>query len=128
MKGHRPSLFLVPAVAGVQRYFYIVNEPTYIGIKDMVAYMNSGKPFSMLYVTWDHTKGAGGSVKEVQLAYKHYSNTTGNTAKAKEEGIKRNPNHYHNSTMNIKIPGQAGVDVRKVHVQLIRRFNGAIVK
>lgn len=92
--------------------------------------MNSGKPFSIVYVTWDQSKGAGGSVKEVQLAYKHYSNAT--TTKSNTDSIpgtvKRNPNHFTNSTMNIKIPGQAGVDVRKVHVQLIRRFNGAIVK
>jgi len=96
----------------------------------MIAYMNSGKPFSIVYVTWDHVKGAGGSVKEVQLAYKHYSNSTAKKMVdvEKESDIKRNPNHFSNSTMNIKIPGQAGVDVRKVHVQLIRRFNGAIVK
>lgn len=107
-----------------------MNEPTYISIKDMIAYMNTGKPFSIVYVTWDHTKGAGGSVKEVQLAYKHYSNTTAKASHADSEPgtVKRNPNHFSNSTMNIKIPGQSGVDVRKVHVQLIRRFNGAIVK
>ncbi len=120
---------LVPNPGSVQFYFYIVNEPEYISIKDMIAYMNSGKPFSIVYVTWDHSKGAGGSVKEVQLAYKHYSNSTAaKTGNADPSTIKRNPNHFSNSTMNIKIPGQAGVDVRKVHVQLIRRFNGAIVK
>ena len=94
--------------------------------------MNSGKPFSIVYVTWDKTKGAGGSVKEVQLAYKHYSNASGakdaKTISTTNDTIKRNPNHFSNSTFNIKIPGQGAVDVRKVHVQLIRRFNGAIVK
>lgn len=122
------TVLLVPMPGCVQSYFYIVTDLTYINIKEMIAYMNSGKPFSIVYVTWDKSKGAGGSVKEVQLAYKHYSNSTGKAAQAKEEGSKRNPNHFHNSTMNIKIPGQAGIDVRKVHVQLIRRFNGAIVK
>jgi hypothetical protein len=92
--------------------------------------MNSGKPFSIVYVTFDKAKGAGGSVKEVQLAYKHYSNSTGSKTATvvSADTITRNPNHFSNSTMNIKIPGQGTVDVRKVHVQLIRRFNGAIVK
>lgn len=96
----------------------------------MIAYMNSGKPFSIVYVTWDHAKGAGGSVKEVQLAYKHYSarSNESKSISTTQPTIIKNPNHFTNSTMNIKIPGQQGVDVRKVHVQLIRRFNGAIVK
>lgn len=96
----------------------------------MIAYMNSGKPFSIVYVTFDKSKGSGGSVKEVQLAYKHYSNSTHTkaTTVVSTDTVARNPNHFHNSTMNIKIPGRGSVDVRKVHVQLIRRFNGAIVK
>lgn len=108
----------------------MVNEPDYISIKDMIAYMNSGKPFSIVYVTWDKAKGAGGSVKEVQLAYKNYAaaRSESKSVNVVEAIANKNPNHFSNSTVNINIPGQGGVDIRKVHVQLIRRFNGAIVK
>lgn len=121
---------LVPTAGRVQRYFYNVNEPTYISIKEMILHMNSNKPFSIVYVTWDKSKGAGGSVKEVQIAYKHYSSSKRSDSSSSViiNDAMKNPNHYSNSTMNIKIQGQQGIDIRKVHVQLIRRFNGAIVK
>ena len=93
--------------------------------------MNTGKPFSIVYVTWDHAKGAGGSVKEIQVAYKHTNNKQSNAVQVSNANnvstAKTNPNHFSNSTFNIKIPG-GSADIRKVHVQLIRRFNGAIVK
>lgn len=97
----------------------------------MIAYMNSGKPFSIVYVTWDHAKGAGGSVKEVQLATKHYKKQSKIEQSQHANNIsttKTNPNHFSNSTFNIRIPAQGAPEIRKVHVQLIRRFNGAIVK
>lgn len=98
----------------------------------MFSYMNTTKPFSIVYVTYDSRRGAGGVVKEIQLAFKHYSKADGaqdaKQVSASENQSKRNPKHFSNSTVNIRIPGQDGVDIRKVHVQLIRRFNGAIVK
>ena len=98
----------------------------------MMTYMNTGKPFSIVYVTWDHAKGAGGAVKEIQLATKHYNNNRSNATPVSVANnistTKTNPNHFSNSTFNIKIPGSGAADIRKVHVQLIRRFNGAIVK
>lgn len=105
-----------------------MKEDTYISMKEMIAYMKTGKPFSLVYVSYDKTKGSGGDVKEVQLAFNHHSNAA-QAKDAKEISTNpRNPNHFANSTTNIKIPGAGKTDIRKVHYQLIRRFNGAIVK
>ncbi len=97
----------------------------------MMAYYNTGKQFSMVYVTYDHKKGAGGVVKDVALATKHYKKPTQGKAVTSTyvaTDTSKNPNHFSNSTINIKIPAAGQALIRKVHVQLIRRFNGAIVK
>ncbi len=100
----------------------------------MMQYMNSGKPFSIIYITYNWHTGRGGAVKMVHQAVKTFvtSNEEARTAAKKDvvshtQSIK-NPNHYHNSTINIRISTAGNADIRKVHVQLIRRFNGAIVK
>lgn len=93
--------------------------------------MNTGKPFSIVYITYDMAKGAGGVVKEIALATKHYQRTSSTNHKpaAYVSSItSRNPNHFSNSTTNIRIPGAGNANIRKVHIQLIRIFNGAIVK
>lgn len=95
-----------------------------------MAYMNSAKPFSITYITYNFQKGAGGSVKEIQLAVKNFKAPGPEGEKTKEELTYklRNPNHFANSTCNIRILGAGISQIKTVHVQLIRRFNGAIVK
>lgn len=94
--------------------------------------MNSGLPFSITYVTWDKQRGRGGAVKSILQAVKHYKEDTDGkkqTMDTKELVYSiRNPRHFHNSTVNIRVTAAGHADIRKVHYQLIRRFNGAIVK
>lgn len=97
----------------------------------MMAYINSTKPFSILYVKYDFQKGTGGGIKEIELATKNYQKPREDKPAPDAAEIKysiRNPNHFSNSTINIRISGAGPSKIRTVHVQLIRRFNGAIVK
>lgn len=103
----------------------------------MVQYMNTGKPFSLVYVTYDVAKGKGGSVKRVAQAVKHWAIIANEAAenaaiagdlKRLRQSI-RNPRHFENGTTNIRVTAAGGTnDIRKVHIQLIRNFNGLIVK
>lgn len=86
--------------------------------------MDSSRPFSIEYVTYDKKKGAGGVWKSVLVAYKRLP---GNKYSEPKQ-MKRNPNNFQNSTVTIRIPGDQDIQKRTVHYQLIRRFNGAIVK
>lgn len=114
--------------------FTPVPEDQYISIAEVMAYMNSAKPFSITYITYDFQKGTGGSIKEIQLAIKNYSKAAELSSPLQGTGADalnyrlRNPNHFANSTCNIRILGAGPSKIRTVHVQLIRRFNGAIVK
>ncbi len=96
--------------------------------------MNTGRPFSITYITWDHQRGRGGSVKSVDQAVKHYQSARQDlNVEIKKDRPSllysiRNPNHFHNGTVNIRVSAAGNADIRKVHYQLIRRFNGAIVK
>ena len=93
-----------------------------------MAHINSGKSFSIVYVTADVKSGRAGAVKEVSQASKHYQPDNSKQAStATAIKVIRNPNHFSNSTINIRIPGTP-TQIRKLHVQLIRRFNEAIVK
>ncbi len=105
----------------------------FISIGDMMQHMNNGLPFSLAYVTYDKTTGKGGAVKRVDMATKCFAKNT-NDAKMpvmsgnNPRGIIKNPNHFDNSTVNIRVSAAGHADIRKVHIQLIRQFNGAIVK
>lgn len=105
----------------------------YTSIKDMINYMNAGKPFSLVYITYDSKTGRGGAVKKVQQAVKTFVNDSTINAEIKKDNnsviyATKNPNHFANGTINIRVTAAGNADIRKVHVQLIRRFNGQIVK
>jgi hypothetical protein len=105
----------------------------FISISDMKAYMQSGKPFSMVYITYDFTRGKGGRVKRVAMAVHHYAANKSSTqapppSPRDPSRPSRNPRHYENSTVNIRYQDNGQFVIRKVHYQLIRQFNGATVK
>lgn len=96
-------------------------------------HVNNRLPFSITYITWHWQKGKGGAVKHIAMATKCFVKdepTNKQLAKDKTSFTHavRNPNHFFNSTINVRVCASGKADIRTVHVQLIRRFNGAIVK
>lgn len=99
----------------------------------MVQYWNTGKPFSITYITWDWQTGRGGAIKSYQQAVKHYgAESKGNESLVNNKGAlvyaTKNPGHFHNGTTNIRVTAAGNAEIRKIHIQLVRRFNGCIVK
>lgn len=96
--------------------------------KDMIAYLDSGQPFSLSFVTHDKKRGTGGEWINVKSAVKFMAK--GQLAKSIEAAqpsftmISRNPKHFENSTRNIKLENGS---IRKVHIRLIRLFNNKTV-
>lgn len=86
----------------------------------MLATMNTWEksgvrvPFSITWITSNEELGTGGERITLEKA------VLVGSAKSKSE--KRNPNHYENYTRNIR--AEEGDRIMKVHVPLIRRFNG----
>ena len=105
----------------------------FISIKEIMQHMNNQLPFSSTDITWNWQKATGGAVKHIEMATKCYVKdepTNKRLAKDKTSFTHaiKNPNHFFNSTVNIRVCAAGKADIRKVHVQLIRRFNGFIVK
>ncbi|MFC4230571.1 hypothetical protein ACFOW1_01625 [Parasediminibacterium paludis] len=99
-----------------------------ISLKEVIAWMDSGKPFSIGFVTCDKQQNKGGEWIEIPEATKYEWMTTREKASiakaAPSTALKKNPNHYDNSTRNIKLPN---LQKRKVHLRLITTFNGKTV-
>lgn len=103
-----------------------------IGIKEMMQHINSGHPFAIRYTTWNEQTGRGGDEKFIMNAQRLFgedakhnesiSNNIGNLVAAT-----KNPNHYANSTFNVRVIAAGRSDIRKVHVQLVTQFNGKTV-
>lgn len=99
-----------------------------ISFGDMIAYMDSGQPFSLSFVTADKKRGTGGEWVAVKWAVKYMLLKKGEAAAiAKLQPIsvdRRDPHHFENSTRNIKLKNG---ELRKVHLRLIRIFNNKTV-
>lgn len=105
----------------------------FTSIGDMMQYMRTGKPFSIEYVQFNKKTGAGGTVKRIAVALLLKGEEKESIAsqiadkKTLVHHVK-NPQHFFNSTINIRVMAAGNADIRKVHVQLICRINGATVK
>lgn len=92
--------------------------------KDMIAYIDSGQPFSLSFVTYDKKRDTGGEWINVKSAVKFMSKPAQqksiDAAQPSFTSVSRNPKHFENATRNIKLKN--GV-IRKVHIRLIRLFN-----
>lgn len=74
-------------------------------------------------------KETGGEWIVIDAAVKHGRETDAEREKMQHyqpvsSNVKRNPNHYQNSTRNIRLRNGG---IRKVHLRLIRVFNNKIV-
>lgn len=93
----------------------------------MVEWMDYGDPFDITFVTCDQKKGTGGELititggrKTEWLSRSEYKKQQALQPSSRLK-LKKDPRHYENSTRNITL---SNGDVRKVHLRLIRRFNG----
>jgi hypothetical protein len=103
-----------------------------IGIKEMMDYIKTSKPFAIRYTTWNEQTGRGGDEKFILNAQRLFGEDV-----KENEGIRnninnlvaatKNPNHFANSTFNIRVVAAGRGDIRKVHVQLVTEFNGKTV-
>jgi hypothetical protein len=97
-----------------------------IGLKDMLSHLDSGQPFQSLeFVTLNKAKDTGGEWIKLEGARKHQTfSKPSTTIHQPSTVVHKNPQHYSNSTRNILLPNG---EIRKVHIRLIRRFNGKTV-
>ena len=98
-----------------------------ISIKEILEWMDSGRPFSLTYVTADSRRGTGGSlvsyrrVQKTGYAVKDKTRLTPAVQKRYDQQIDgKNPNHFEHFTRNIILPNR---EVRTVHIDLITHFN-----
>lgn len=106
-----------------------MNNQDTIEFKEMISFMDSGAWFSIEFVTYDKKKETGGEWIVIDAAVKHGRETDAEREKMQHyqpvsSNVKRNPNHYQNSTRNIRLRNGG---IRKVHLRLIRVFNNKIV-
>ena len=100
-----------------------------ITLQQVLFQMDSGNPFSISFVTADNKKNEGGEWIDIAQAYKHEFVTRRQMNEAqkyqpKSNVLSKNPNHYANSTRNIRLPNG---EIRKLHIRLITKFNNQIV-
>lgn len=95
----------------------------------MCRYMDTPAEFSLLVITANKQSSEGGEELFIPRAWKHTSATRKeqqalDAAQKQEAVFRRNPNHYDNSTRNLKLPNG---EIRKIHIRLVRQFNGKTV-
>lgn len=93
----------------------------------MILCMDRGETFSIGFRTFDHKKDTGGEWIYFDKACKHNYLTAEERLSElhKKDPLRRNPQHYKNSTRNIRVI--ANGNIVKVHIRLIRKFNGKTV-
>ena len=99
-----------------------------ITLKDAIELIDSGQYFDIRFITCNIQKGIGGQQYDLKRVckYKNMSHSQQKAievAQAKTKNSK-NPNHYDNSTRNLKLENG---ELVKVHIRLIRMINGKTV-
>lgn len=94
----------------------------------MLRQIDMPEGFSLRFITADKHKNTGGEEIMISKAWKHKSHSTkngnGNGGGTSDGKFYRNPQHYKNSTRNIRL---LSGEIRKIHIRLIREFNGKTV-
>jgi len=111
-----------------------------ITVRDMLEQMETGMPFSLTYVTYDHNRRKGGKLisymeaklaKHDEIAKKNRGRTTVEDTRARKQRIKegRDPRHQKWYTRNITIlqNGTTTSLIKKIHPPLVTIFNNQIV-
>lgn len=91
-----------------------------------------GKPnkFSITWCTLDKKKETGGKQVSAENCIKVVGKKNGDVIyatkpKLQDSKVERNPNHYAHQTRNILVNGT--LNIRKIHLRLIERFNGKVM-
>jgi Tfp pilus assembly protein PilF len=105
-----------------------VNEDV-ISLKEVLQYMDSPMEFGMLVITANKQRNTGGEELHLKRAWGHNQLNRKERAamdktQLQEKRWRRNPNHYDNSTRNVRLPN---ADIITIHIRLIREFNGKTV-
>jgi len=102
-----------------------------ITLKDALAWLDAGKPMTdVVFITCDLKKRTGGERIVLKKCWKHLplpaheQTKLDRLHKQSPDKVKRNPNHYENSTRNLKLPNG---EIRKVHIRLLRQMNGKTI-
>jgi hypothetical protein len=100
-----------------------------ITLKEAIKLLDTGVLCNLAFITSDKKRDTGGEWIVVVDCKKHIFLSLKNQKKMEDvqpisSGVFKNPNHYQNSTRNIKLKNG---DIRKIHLRLIRRFNNKIV-
>jgi hypothetical protein len=100
-----------------------------ISLKELIEWMDAGKMFSIGFRTFNDKLQTGGEWIEFKECVKH-NHLTRQELKEKankpREKVFKDPKHYENATRNIKVIERDG-ELVKVHLRLIRKFNGKTV-
>lgn len=114
----------------------------YYTYSDILEWMESGRPFSLRYVTFDRQRKRGGQVKyisEAEMVQAEEEERRARKIKGRPLTLEeiarltapagRNPNHSYHFTRNVRIleNGRPTSLIRKVHIILITEFNNCPV-
>ena len=83
-----------------------------VTLADVIDEMNSGRQFDIEFVTADRQRGTGGQLKAYSGAIISYAVVKAPVKAKGEAKVKKvvNPQHGHNSTVNIYIPSEEKKD------------------
>lgn len=94
-------------------------------------FIESGRPFTLEFVTADVKRGTGGELIKVVNWQKVHSQPTAEnknqvpgTIEPGTMNTSRNPNHYQHKTFNIFNPANRQLHPHKVHFRLLISLNG----
>jgi hypothetical protein len=101
-----------------------------VTIKEMLQEMNSGRVFSISFVSYDKQRRRGGEVKEYPSAV--LLRTDNDTIKPKNDNKKGSvgsstpPKHYEHATraFRVVLNGVETSAIKKFHLFLVLQFNG----
>jgi hypothetical protein len=99
-----------------------------ISLNEVITRIDQGKTFDFAFVTANKKKGTGGEWIALENVCKHnYLTAEERLSRIHSKSpVRKDPRHYPNSTRNIRI--MTNGNIVKVHLRLIRRFNGKVVR
>jgi hypothetical protein len=88
--------------------------------------LDSGAECSLAFRTFDFRKCRGGEYVDIEKCRIHHHKTHEERLEERRElRYHKNPQHFKNSTRNVVV--LPGGEIRKLHIRLIRKFNGKTV-
>lgn len=88
--------------------------------------LDAGATCSLAFRTYDVRKQRGGEYVEIEQCRIHNHQTHEERLQERREvRYHKNPQHFKNSTRNVVVMPSG--EIRKLHIRLIRKFNGKTV-